>query len=402
MNFINVTIHGNNCGRNGCIRIEGNASFQNATISNNSVSDPVEEEASVVVVTSGARLYGRNVVASGNDCRSFFVNGSDLHLTGSSLLRSSENASNFRMSMQGGVFTSRNSTVTVENCLFERNTASEGGVLYARDSEVQVTNSTFLQNRASDGVGGVMYVSGSSLIMSRCNCSSNAGPFVSAIGINGSRFYLSHVTVARGSGASIGAVQSLLSDGRVNNSTFLENDSDNIGGGLHVAMSNVDIANSQFLGNTALGGSGGLHVAAGSTVNIQRSSFIGNSGALLGGGIGIYMYNRVALDDSLVSNNTADAGGGIACHAGSNITIRRTAVFNNMATSGGGIGIDNSSRLHAEELTVSRNRATGDGGGLVALSGSMFSVTRSLIEENVANRAAGIEVWNSKVMRILR
>eukprot|EP00210_Caulerpa_lentillifera_P005475 g5235.t1 len=402
LDFFNVEIINNDCGENGCIRLEGNASFQQTRVSGNKATNPFEEEASLLVLNSGVYVLGRNIEALDNNCRTFHVRRSNLHLSESSFLRSSVNASNFAMSMEGGVIAAQNSNITINNCLFVRNTASDGGVLDARYSQVQISNSTFYQNRASDGQGGIMNIAWSTLLMLGCNCSENTGPFVSAIYINASSFVISSVTVERGPATLMSAVYILLSNGSIDNSIFLENTGYDVGGAIQVTMSTVDINNTQFLRNTGSAGTAGLQVILHSIVSVHRCLFEGNRGSQFGGGLGVGLESRVIIHDSRFTNNTADEGGAISCEAGSHVTLIRTSVFSNRAYTGGGISLNNGSTLYAEDLDLRDNYAASEGGGLAGTNNCVFTVNNSLVQGNMAVMAAGIAIINGHMIsRIL-
>lgn len=133
-------------------------------------------------------------------------------------------------------------------------------------------------------------------------------------------------------------------------------------------------------GNTALFGAGVQVLAGYNTpplpfaVTVRGSSITGNTAAIFGGGVALYLDDSVALgtvlvQDSVISDNAADFGGGGIfagyLSGGSALTVRGTTVSGNTAERGGGIAAYYSDgSLTVENTTISGNQALGEEGGV--------------------------------------
>jgi predicted outer membrane repeat protein len=152
------------------------------------------------------------------------------------------------------------------------------------------------------------------------------------------------------------------------------------GGGLYTEGGTINVNHSTFSGNSAACSpscttDGGAIVTRGGVLNVSNSTFASNSADGLGGGI----YNisgSVTLSNSTFASNSADgAGGGIYNISGS-VTLSNSTFSGNSSFSGG--GIRNDGTLMVSNSTFSANSATNGGvirnsGGSVTLSNSTFS-----------------------------
>ncbi|AFY82887.1 DUF4347 domain-containing protein [Oscillatoria acuminata] len=282
----------------------------------------------------------------------------------------------------GGIYTESRSTLTVENMTFRNNVAmgEGGGAIFAGfRSNNTILNSTFDGNDAtptnSERGGGAI------AIKSISNTSVIGSTFTNNKGING------------------GAINSLLSALRVEDSVFINNDS--TPGGI-------------FNQNT-MGYGGAIYTdGASETTNadtsgeiiIRSSRFESNRGAGQGGGLFLFVYDgdHVEIEESKILNNqvitssNGDAlGGGLRLGNGE-ATIRNTTFANNLAESqGGGLWVGERTNLDLVNTTFSENRAElanttqGLGGGIAIniRDGYTVNILNSTIANNLAGRQGG-------------
>ena len=76
------------------------------------------------------------------------------------------NISNCNVYYGGGVLNIQNSTIRLTQSIFQNNTAEFGAVLYVEDNTLTVMHNTF-QNNSAGGVGGLLMVLFSTLIVIR-------------------------------------------------------------------------------------------------------------------------------------------------------------------------------------------------------------------------------------------
>ncbi|MBL36818.1 MAG: hypothetical protein CMP07_00240 [Xanthomonadales bacterium] len=156
--------------------------------------------------------------------------------------------------------------VTIDRCVFERNTASEaagGGAIFGNNPNLSIliSRSRFSQNEATSGSGGALRLSGSGTVVD------------------------------------------------IVDSTFDGNSADAGGGGVSVSGSDLLVTNSTFSGNESGSFGGGLVVNAGATLSIASSTIAGNS-ARAGGGLssGIPAADASLRNTILAGNTDSDNG----------------------------------------------------------------------------------------------
>jgi predicted outer membrane repeat protein len=129
---------------------------------------------------------------------------------------------------------------------------------------------------------------------------------------------------------------------------------------------------------------GGISTVSG-TINVNHSTFSGNSAGVHGGGI--YDFSgSVTVSNSIFINNdaTRGGGGGIFNDQGS-LTVSNSSFSGNSARSGGGI-LNNEGSAAVSNSTFSGNSTTINGGGIYSKDGPM-TVSNSTIS---GNRSGGI------------
>ena len=172
-------------------------------------------------------------------------------------------------------------------------------------------------------------------------------------------------------------------------------DGDNVadvrGGAVFVAGgSPVTISDTVFAGNTAA--EGGAIYALNGTLDIRRSTFLGNSASGVDGGGAISTYGpAVTISDSVISGNSAFEGAGIAAteSSGGSLLIQRSTVSGNHAGSCcGGLFSSIAQTTQIRSSTISGNTVSdGPSGGMYVYG--PLTVTGSTIAGNIASSRGG-------------
>ena len=162
------------------------------------------------------------------------------------------------------------------------------------------------------------------------------------------------------------------------------NVADTRGGAVFVAGgSPASITDSVLIGNTAQ--KGGAVYTLNGTLDVQRSTFVGNkssTGVASGGAIESY-GTAVVVSNSLISANSAVEGGGIeSSKADSSLLIQNSTVSGNRASSCcGGIFATSSKTTVVRNSTISGNTVTAGPSGGMYVEGPLV-VTDSTIAGN--------------------
>lgn len=170
--------------------------------------------------------------------------------------------------------------------------------------------------------------------------------------------------VARDHGGGIYATNGTLDV--KGNSEVTHNTAGDSGGGIWVNNVNATIADSEISENeTSASGGGGIYYTSATgdnSLEIQRSTFSGNTSKLDGGAIRISNGTGRIVRSSF-TENTADDGGGIKAYNAS-LNIENTTISTNTARVGAGLsslGVE----LTLTHVTLAYNTATENGGGLL-------------------------------------
>jgi predicted outer membrane repeat protein len=278
-----------------------------------------------------------------------------------------------------GIRTDQQTTLTVENVQFNNNKASGlgGGAIYSGyRSKLTIIESEFNSNDSSQALDDNSQLSehggGAILIWSDSQTTIQGSQFTNNKGING------------------GAINNLLSQLTIEQSTFLNNNSTF---GL--------TANHGYGGAIYTDGASPKDGTTSGTIRISRSLFEGNQGAGQGGAIFLYMYppDNATVEESTILNNTViknakgDAiGGGLRAGNGK-LTITKTTLADNIADSqGGGLWIGENTPTTITNSTFSGNQAlrgadgsgTGVGAAMAINTTQPVQIINSTISDNYA------------------
>jgi predicted outer membrane repeat protein len=201
----------------------------------------------------------------------------------------------------------------------------------------------------------------------------------------GKTLNLNALTIANGASGS-GGGGGLFTEGgtvNVNHSTFSGNSAacgpncGSAGGAIANLEGVVNVSNSTFSGNSTHTG-GGIYMRDGS-LTVSNSTFSGNN-AVLGGGINMD-HGSLTVSNSTFSGNSASVGGGIEIRDDS-VTVNNSTFSGNSADLGGGIHMDDGS-LTVSNSTFSDNSATTYGGGIYNSDASV-TVNNSIIANSTS------------------
>jgi CSLREA domain-containing protein len=363
--------------------INSNLTVSNSTFSGNSAG------------TEGGGLFFQNngVSASGLTVTNSTFSGNTADYGGGMYVNNANFGNNLSaVTVTGSTFTANNAfgggglyvisaTGTVANCSFSSNlaTTSSGGGIWTIGT-LTVTNSTFSNNSTVNSGGGAI---------------SN---YSGTLTVNGSSFSGNSVADQLGGfGAKNGGA--ILNNGMlaVNSSTFSSN-SANGGGGGAIWMSgegrSASVTDTTFSSNAGREG-GAINAVDHSTLEIERSTFTGNSATSTGGGISTNIGGTLAVSDSTFSANTAAEGGGIYFRRSNQADVTSSTFSDNSTTTiGGGIRGVESGSVNITNSTFSAN--TADTGGGLGLIQSGVTVRNSTFSSNSATTTGGgIQIANT-------
>ena len=269
----------------------------------------------------------------------------------------------FNISSGGALFVAEDSNITLENDVFNENTATgktaQGGAIY-NEGTLTVEGGSFTDNSAAPADGSTVTVS-------------NVGGAIynaddAKLSINGTRFEGNTAAIA-------GAVNNQYDSSHITgitNAFFVNNTASLSAGGALRNQGTIDsISGTTFEGNTA-GNGGALWNGAGGTItNITDTTFTGNK-----------------------STNDA-VGGGAITNAGDIKKINATTFTDNSAAGNGG-AINNvkggKASITLSDTTFTGNTADGNGGALYNGGNLTFSGNNTFTDNTAAE---GNDIYNA-------
>jgi len=213
---------------------------------------------------------------------------------------------------------------------------------------------------------------------------SNAGVYIQVF--SDQALTLTHLSLTGFSYNQGGVVQNF---GRLNliNATLVNNQNSNQGGTVY-NVGVLNVVGSRFVNNKAVNEGGALYNSGG-TMNVQDSTFTGNTvtGATGTGGAISNDSGVITITGSSFSGNSALDGGAVSINPGAIGIVNSSQFLSNTAGFGG--GLENRGTLTVTGSLISQNQATGgDGGGLWNLNGKLV-VRSSTVSNNKANSTGG-------------
>ena len=290
----------------------------------------------------------------------------------------------------GGALVMSQSSVTIADCVFDANAATNGGsatggAIYSQDSTLTLERVAFTGN-SGEASGGAIHFSGGSLTATDCTFTANAA--------------------GRGAGLyTAGTASATLTRCTIENHgpTNTVTGAGIYAGGSSLVLDQCTLRNNGVMLN-AFSYGGGLYVESGMAATATRTLFDGNS-ASLGGGL--FAESPITLTDCEFAGNRAIAnpqspglGGGLAVAAG--LTMDGCWLHDNTADGasvagdgGGGGALEISGSATVTHSRFVANRAdgpfgSGRGGALFLTNGTTTFEECELIDNVADSSAAGI------------
>ena len=318
------------------------------------------------LVIENTEFFGQNFTET-----PLIISESNVNLIGTTFLsntaRSSLNAINFGRYLQttlksstalsvdtstGGAIVLTHSTLFIDKCLFEENSANIGGAIFSKSgSSVTITDSIFTSNQAT-------------------GCSKELQCYGGALFIDGP-----------------GSMT-------VTNSTFQNNTSDGDGGVAIVFNATFIVSESEFSDNSAKRHGGAVAYYGCDAISISATTFSSNRANSDGGSMYSYQTS-ITVQDSDFSYSQANMNGGVVLLEEKSMILLRNSTFsyNEARKSGGVISAQNATTSSSVTITNSEftfNAAKMSGGVVHTLTYVDIVVNGSRFESNLAGSQGGV------------
>ncbi len=278
----------------------------------------------------------------------------------------------------GGAIYSGHSSYTINNCVFQNNIAgTTGGAIYD-ENELVVKNSVFKSNKAS--WGGCIYTKAYlESINNKFNhnyasiCGAGIYVYQGTSKITKSSF---NSNTAKIHGGAI-----FITAGKVSSShnKFNKNTANDIGGAIYLYSGDLSLSNSVFKSNHAKNHAGSLYIEKG-TCNSKNNIYTGNNAKNCGGSV--YNGGKFITKNDHFKSNHATYGGAI--YTKGSLKSTNNYYTGNKATYGGGIYVYKGSSTSTFDVYYKNHAVTG--GGISVQKNGKFKVSASCIIKNSATR----------------
>ena len=345
----NVTINGNDLiildGGNttSLLYINGGLIFhlQHITLSHGNKSGSGAEGGAIYSIGSqvfleSAQLLNNTATDKGGAVYCSVGTGGTLTVSGSLFQNNTSKA--------GGAIFNDGCVALISNSTFKTNHASSGlgglggGIYNAAPATLTVNNSLFQGNTASDG-GGVYIASGSTATLNSVTLKSNTGGYGGGLENSGTvtlNDSLVDLNIVTGVGGGIWNLNGTVIVVR----TTVSNNSAYEGGGVNSYGSHIEITDANITNNVTTGSNGGGVFVSGGTAFITNATISGNHavGATSSGG-GVYHNSddNLTLTNVTLANNQADYFGGGLYHRNRYAILTNVTIGNNTALAGNAI-----------------------------------------------------------------
>lgn len=326
----------------------------------------------------------------------------------------------------GGAIYSMGGKLTINNSVFDSNSAGDsGGVLvFANAAQITINSSEFTNNTSLSAPLYFSYNTGSKLTINDSIFKNNSatlyhGGVIDSGGeiiVNNSYFEGNSAATTGGAIANYDTDVDTLTD---TGSTYKNNTASS--GGAIYSNGALTILNDKFLGNKAISGDGGaiyigmntavitssifggtgsgegnsatsnggaIFINSG-TVTVSKSKFLNNSAGNAGGAI--YNKGTLTITDSIFNENTAQNGSGAIENREGTVTVKNSTFDSNSVTSsmhGGAIGGRGTIVIEDSRFTNNRTsiNSTGDNfAGAIDLNYGSLTINNSTFEKNYAD-----------------
>ncbi len=188
---------------------------------------------------------------------------------------------------------------------------------------------------------------------------------------------------------------------------IVENNEAHGGGGAFIDSASVTFDNVLFQSNIAqymtVGGDGAALRMEGGTVALLGCTLAYNHAGDRGGAVYAESGNLL-IEDSVIQGNTGRNGGGLRAWQGGSLEIRRSSFLGNITTGqqqrGGGIRSDDQTVL-IETSRFIGNQTTDWGGGAYLSGMYPKTISSCLFADNIASFGAGLAVWTGHSVTVI-
>lgn len=297
----------------------------------------------------------------------------------------------------GAIKVNNHCKLTIENCRFIDNTSEEhGGVIYLRGSELMISKSNMDNNTANDD-GGAIYNDDGKLIITGSELNANT----STKGHGGAIYNVKGEIEISGCSLSKNTAdfRGILKSGR---GKFR-------GGAIYHDKGTLEITMSDFNENISRYGGGAIN--ANDTVIIKESSFNRNFSENKGGAV--FIKGEMTVSDSQFNENKSESYGGAIYHWTGrsrdldgkitvwtgDLKIMNSTFTKNTAVTGG--AIDNVGKMTISDTILEYNSTIEEGGGAISNSGEAI-ITDSTIKNNTAKGNGGAIAHRKETITVIK
>jgi predicted outer membrane repeat protein len=294
------------------------------------------------------------------------------------------------------------STLYVENCLFENNTAYSNGAIYLDEFGIaEIKNSIFRKNKSTDMGGTIVFDATKYATVTNCTFEDNdaiegGGIYIntfdpkydSHVEISDSTFNRNSVTKAGGGIFSIRGVT------KVTNCNFNDNKAKMSGGGVYSNFNSIRITDCSFKRNTAEYGGGALLK---SEVNIVSGCTFERNAASLNGGAIYSNAGKIQISNSRFTSNSGKSGGALFFKSEKQ-TVSSSTFERNTASENGGAVYAKNGTVHISGSSFTSNSA--QNGGAAYLKAENNVVSTSTFQMNSASEIGGAIYSNNNLIKI--
>ena len=353
---------------------------------NNSKSSVMIVE-SIVNIQYVSFLYNRVRKSECNtkDFRHFKMASSDVYVVG----------------MVGGALIVAHSNLTIDNCLFEGNSANIGGAIFSEaESNITINNSNFTSNTAAGCdrgpcSGGVLFIVDSSIVLIQ-NCrfqNSTAPDGIGGMGVvfNATLIVLHSYAYNSTSGRYGGVVAAFQSISlKFQFITFNHSKTEEYGGALFLYKSNATVSNSHFVNNAAKFG-GVISAWKGPIfIDISNCTFNDNGADSHGGVLNSHTHCNTTITNSTFTVNKAFTTGVLVVDYESFLELTNSNFSNNdVGDDGGVVFINHKSKAVIKSCEFTNNTADDTGGVVSARNSSTIFIDNSLFNACKADMVGG-------------
>ncbi len=441
----NTLIDGNHGGTGAALYLAASSSLdaKDITVTNNRSS------MNGILYLNGKEFVIDNMSASGN---SAMQNGGVIYTSGSGSLSVTDSVfdKNTVTNGAGGSIYHTAGNATIANVSFTENSAKNGGVIYTSgNGTLSINDSVFDKNTATNGSGGSICHTAGNATIANVSFTENSAKNGGAVYLNDADAQLTDVTFSKNTATTNGGAVDIVGS-RVTltgTSGFSNNSAGSHGGAVYVTYINASAdgqtpaipgsltaTNGTFTGNSALGG-GAVSIRSNCEAIFNGSVFTENTvtgyeikadgtGAPDGNGEGggaVYVgYGKLTLTNVTAENNEAlsslEVGtdtiiksfGGVISSAGADITVTGGTFSGNKASIGGAIHAMSSTDVTISNSAFNSNESSYTkldydntvGGGAVNIIGGSLDMDTVTFDGNKTGYYGGALMASGTVVDI--